>query len=56
MEPFVRTLLGGGVALLAGLWGVTLVQEWSTLWLLGVGLVVGGVCGLAAGIHGELEY
>ena len=56
MERFVRAVVGGGVALVAGRWLVTTVERWSALWLLSVALVALGVSGLAVGIHDELEY
>ena len=56
MERFVRTLVAGGLALLAGLWVVASVERWSALWLLGIALALAGVVGLAAGIRDELAY
>lgn len=56
MERFVRAITGGGIALVAGLWVLTLFDARSPPWLLGVGLVLLGLVGLAAGIWTEVEY
>ncbi len=56
VEPFVRRIVGGGLALVVGLWLGTLATAWSPLWLVGVGLVVLGIGGLASGIWSEVEY
>ena len=55
MERFVRFIVGGGVALVAGLWIVTLLEARS-VWLLGGVLVLFGVAGLAGGIWMEVDY
>lgn len=51
-ERFVRAIVVGGIALVAGLWAVELGS--GAAWWAGVGLVVIGVLGLAWGIHSEL--
>lgn len=56
VERFVRLVVGGGVALVAGLWVVTLSSARSPPWLLGVVLVLVGVGSLAAGIRSGLDY
>lgn len=55
MERFVQLVVAGGLALVAGLWTVTLVEPRSGPGLAGVALVVAGVAGLAAGILVELD-
>lgn len=55
MERFVQLVTAGGVALVAGLWLVTLFGRGTTPWLLGGALVLLGVAGLAAGIGSEVE-
>ncbi|ESP87434.1 hypothetical protein K933_14203 [Candidatus Halobonum tyrrellensis G22] len=56
MERFVALVVAGGVALVAGLWLVSLLAAGSPAWLLGVGLALVGVAALAAGIRRELAY
>lgn len=56
MERFVRLIVGGGIALVAGLWIATLAGTGSGPWLLGVALVVVGVGALAGGIWWEIDY
>lgn len=55
MERFAQLVAGGGLALLAGLWGLRLTAAFSPAWLGGAALVGVGVGGLAAGIGWELE-
>lgn len=54
-ERFVQLVVGGGLALVAGLWVVTLTAPASLAWLAGLFLVALGVVGLAAGIWTELD-
>ena len=54
VEPFVRLIVGGGMALVAGLWIAMLTSALSVLWLAGITLVLLGVGGLAYGIHYEI--
>lgn len=54
VEPFVRWIVGGGVALVAGLWIATLASTGSLPWILGAGLVLLGVAGLARGIRSQV--
>ncbi|MFB6093203.1 MAG: hypothetical protein ABEK02_09355 [Haloquadratum sp.] len=56
MEPFVRWIVGGGVALVAGLWLARLTASRSRLWILGVALAVVGIAGLTVGIGAQIEY
>jgi hypothetical protein len=55
MERFVQLLLGGGVALVGGLWLLALFEAPSSRWLLGAGLTALGVVGLLVGIGTEIE-
>lgn len=55
MERFVQLIVTGGVALVAGLWLVRILDAGSPPWLVGAGLVVLGVGGLASGIWSEVE-
>ncbi|MDS0294168.1 hypothetical protein [Halogeometricum luteum] len=55
MERFVRYVVGGGAALVAGLWTVTLSEGQSLAWAAGAGLVLFGVAALAGGIRRELD-
>lgn len=55
-ERFVRLIVGGGIALVAGLWAATLSGSWSVVWLFGVALVLLGLGGLTAGIWSEVDY
>ena len=56
MERFVRAIVAGGLALIAGLWLVTVVESWSLPWLLGAVLVLLGIGGIAVGIGDEIDY
>jgi len=56
VERFVRLVVGGGLALVAGLWLATLSALWSLPWAVGVVLSFGGFGGLAVGIRSELVY
>ena len=55
MERFVRFVVAGGVALVAGLWLTALFATLSPPWLLGVALAVAGSGALAYGTGIELE-
>ncbi|MBX0294569.1 hypothetical protein [Haloarcula nitratireducens] len=55
MERFVRLVVAGGLALVAGLWIATLTAPQTPGWVAGVALAVAGVAGLAAGIGREIE-
>lgn len=55
MERFVQLLVGGGIALVAGLWLVALLERGSIAWFVGVGLTLGGTGSVCAGIGRELE-
>lgn len=56
MERFVQSIVAGGISLVAGLWLLTLLDAWTTGWLLGVGLALVGTAGLAGGIWTEIDY
>jgi len=56
VERFVRLLVGGGLALIAGLWIATLSAALSPPWLFGAALVAFGVGGLAVGIRSQIDY
>lgn len=56
MERFVRLITAGGIALVVGLWLVTLLEAGSFPWLLGAVLVPLGLGGLAGGIWLEIDW
>lgn len=55
VERFVRLIVAGGVAFVAGLWIVTLFEAWSGPWIGGVAFVLLGGASLLAGIGSEIE-
>jgi predicted benzoate:H+ symporter BenE len=55
MERFVAAVVAGGLALVAGLWAVTLAGARSSAWLAGLALVGGGLAGLGWGIASQVE-
>ncbi|MGB9953032.1 MULTISPECIES: hypothetical protein [unclassified Haloarcula] len=55
MERFVKLVVAGGLALVAGLWTVRLTASLSALWLGGVALAVLGLVALGVGIGRELS-
>jgi hypothetical protein len=55
MERFVIAIVAGGIALVAGLWLVTLFEPFSAVWTVGAFLVVLGASALGAGIWSEVE-
>lgn len=50
MEQFVQAIVAGGLALVAGLWLVTLFEAGAISYLLGLVLVLLGAGGLTGGI------
>ncbi|ERH07539.1 MAG: hypothetical protein J07HN4v3_03182 [Halonotius sp. J07HN4] len=56
MEGFVRFIVAGGLALVAGLWITQLGSQASTAWLTGIALAALGGVALAVGIYSPLEY
>ena len=56
VEPFVRRIVAGGLAVLAGLWALALLESGSAAWLVGPVLVFAGVASLAAGIARPLDW
>lgn len=56
MERFVQLVVAGGLALVAGLWTLRLLETASVAWFVGLGLAAVGVAGLAAGIWIEVDY
>lgn len=55
-ERFVRLIVDGGIALVAGLWIVTLARMWSLPWVVGAVLVLLGIGGLVGSIWNEIDY
>ena len=55
MERFVRAIVAGGVALVAGLWVAAFAAPGSPAWLAGAALALAGAGGLAAGVLSELD-
>lgn len=55
VEPFVRRIVAGGVAMVAGLWVLVLADPAGPLWLLGPVLVFGGGASLLSGIARPLD-
>ena len=55
MERFVRLIVVGGLALVAGLWVLESFARGSPSWLAGAGLAVLGTASAFAGIFSELE-
>jgi hypothetical protein len=55
VEPFVRRIVAGGLALVAGLWLVDLGTPSEPAWLAGLALVLVGVSALATGIWRQVE-
>ncbi|MFB6308771.1 MAG: hypothetical protein ABEH35_05520 [Haloarculaceae archaeon] len=54
MERFVQLLVAGGVALVVGLWLVSLFDTGSTAGLLGIGLAALGAAGIVVAIRSEI--
>ncbi len=54
MEPFVRWILAGGVALVVGLWVSTLTSPWSSPWLAGAMGSILGLAGITVGLRRQL--
>lgn len=55
VERFVRLIVGGGIALVAGLWLVAFFDAWSVAWLAGAGLALLGAGSLGGGIDSRIE-
>lgn len=55
VERFVQYVVGGGLALVAGLWLLRLLEPRTLPWIAGAALVLLGIAGLAAGIYREIE-
>lgn len=55
MEPFVRSIVAGGLSLVAGLWLATGFDPVAAPWILGAGLAVIGTAGLLYGIARPLR-
>ena len=56
VEPFVRRIVAGGLALVAGLWVLALLDPGSAPWFLGPVLVFGGGASLLSGIARPLPW
>ncbi|WP_336363658.1 hypothetical protein [Halalkalicoccus salilacus] len=55
VERFVWLIVGGGIALIAGLWLVAFFDAWSIAWLAGAGLALLGAGSLGGGIDSRIE-
>jgi hypothetical protein len=55
MERFVKLVVAGGLALVAGLWAVRLPPSFSPSWLGGAALAFLGLVVLGVGIGRELS-
>lgn len=55
VERFVWLIVGGGIALVAGLWLVSFFDAWSVAWLAGAGLALLGAGSLGGGIDSRIE-
>lgn len=55
VERFVWLIVGGGIALVAGLWLVAFFDAWSVAWLAGAGLALLGAGSLGGGIDSRIE-
>ncbi|MFB6295377.1 MAG: hypothetical protein ABEH66_00855 [Halobacteriales archaeon] len=55
VERFAAFIVGGGLALVAGLWIVAWFRAGSAPWLLGVGLALAGTAGVSLGIWMEID-
>lgn len=55
MERFVRLVVGGGLALVAGLWVTALTATATLPWLSGAALALVGAAALGTGIWTELD-
>lgn len=56
IQRFVRFIVVGGLALLAGLWVVTIARPWAAPWIVGLALVLLGAGGVTVGIWRPLDY
>jgi amino acid transporter len=54
MERFVRLVVAGGLATVAGLWGIALTSRASPPWLVGILLATLGLLAMGAGTYEEL--
>ncbi|ELY61472.1 hypothetical protein C491_01402 [Natronococcus amylolyticus DSM 10524] len=55
MERFVGLIVAGGLALIAGLWLLALLEAGAVGWVLGLALTILGTGALGVGIASELE-
>lgn len=55
VERFVRLIVVGGVALVAGLWLLAFFDAWSVAWLVGAALALLGAGSLVGGIESRIE-
>ncbi|WP_394738956.1 hypothetical protein [Natronococcus roseus] len=55
MERFVGLIVAGGLALVAGLWLLALLELGAVGWMLGLALTVLGTGALGSGIASELD-
>ncbi|MFU8869663.1 hypothetical protein [Natronococcus sp.] len=56
MERFVGLIVAGGLALVAGLWLLALLESGAVGWMLGLALTLLGTAGLGGGIASALEF
>jgi len=56
MERFVQAIVAGGLALVAGLWLLTLQPGGTFGWYNGVALVAVGAVAIAAGIWTKIDW
>ncbi|WP_293032399.1 hypothetical protein [Natronococcus sp.] len=56
MERFVGLIVAGGLAVVAGLWLLALLESGAVGWGLGIALTALGTGALGVGIASELEF
>lgn len=55
MEQFVQRVVGGGLAMVTGLWVAELATRVSAPWIVGVVVAVAGAAGLGVGLRRKLS-
>lgn len=56
VEGFVKLIVAGGLAMVAGLWLKALLVPGSTGWVLGVAVALIGIGSLGWGIWSQVDY